>query len=445
MPKTITRPAIGRLRAPRQPDLLDTELPGGLRTIFARHRPLPLVELRLAIPIGSAQIQKPAPNSVLSRSLFAGTAQHDRLELAEAIESLGGHLGAHVDEDRLVVAGSVLAENAEAFLKVLAEILTSATYPEPEVKADRARAADETVIALSQPEVVASQALRRRLFAGHPYATPIPAPAALRRVNAPELRALHPILFDPAAACLVLVGDLQPANARRFAEEALSGWLGLRGQGARELPAAVPNVRGPLELVARPGSVQSNLRLGGAAPALADPAWPAMSLAQSVLGGMFTSRITANLRERNGYTYSPRTRVRHLRAGSSLTLAADVATAVTAPALVETFYEFGRLATTGVTDEELELARRHAVGRFTFETATLPGLAGTLANLAVNGVGLGYLASYPKAIVAMTKPDVDEAARRYVAPRQLATVVVGDPEAVAGPLSIISDVVVRRA
>jgi zinc protease len=445
MAASNTRPGTGPLKAPKSPELLDTELSGGVRAIIVRQRALPLVELRLAVPLGAAVIKKPAPSSVLSRSLFAGTDRHDRLGFAEAVESLGGHLGAHMDEDRFVIAGSVLAENFGQLLELLAEILTGATYPDDEVRADRTRAADETVIAMSQPEVLASQALRRRLFPGHPYSTPMAPPAALRRVNAPELRSLHQVVLDPALATLVLVGDIQPARARDVADAALGVWLERRGHASADLEPAVIGRPGPLELVARPGSVQSNLRLAGNAPDLADPDWPAASLAQSVLGGMFSSRITANLRERNGYAYSPRSRIRHARAGSTLVLAADVATAVTAAALVEARYEFGRLATVGITDEELELARRYLVGRFSFETATLPGLASTLGALAINGVGLGYLVSYPKAVIAATKERVDEAARRYLAPSQLITVVVSDPEAVADQLSVVDHVLIRQA
>ena len=441
---TLTRPGIGRLRPPKPPALLEAELPGGLRSVFVRHRALPLVELRLTFPLAPAQIVKPAATNILCRSLFAGTEAHDRLALAEAIESLGGNLDAHLNDDRLVVVGSVLSEHLPTFLGLLAEVLTTAVYPEGEVRADRDRAADEIVLALSQPEVVAQQALRRRMFAGHPYATPLPSPGSLKRVNAAELRALHPALLYPAAAHLVLVGDLQVPRALGAAEDAFGGWLGQRGGQDSELaPAGAPRP-GPLELVARPGSVQSNVRFGGQAASLADPSWPAMSLAGSVLGGMFTSRVTANLRERNGYSYSPRSSVRHRRAGSSVVLAADVASAVTSATVIEILYELGRLATTGITDDELELARRHAVGRFSFETATLPGLATTLASLAANGVSLGYLSGYPKAVISTTKDQVNEAAGRYLSPRRLVTVIVGDPEAVGGPLSVIDEVVVRN-
>ena len=242
----------------------------------------------------------------------------------------------------------------------------------------------------------------------------------------------------------MLVGDIQPARACSLAEDAVGGWLARRAPGGSELaPLGAPR-RGPLELVARPGSVQSNIRLGGRTPSLGERRWPAMSLAQGVFGGMFSSRMVANLRERNGYAYTPYSRVRHARAGSSIVIAAEVATAATGAALVETLYELGRIATTGVTEEELELARHHAIGRFSFETATLPGLANTLATLAVNGVGLGYLAGYPEGVIAATKHDVDEAARHYLAPRELVTVVVGDPEAVAEQLLLVDEVTLRH-
>jgi predicted Zn-dependent peptidase len=440
---TTARPPIGRLTAPTAPKVLEAALPGGAHGLIVRRPSVPLVEVRLAVPLAADQIQKPAPVSILSRSLFAGTDRHDRAGLAEAIEDLGGNLDAYVGEDRVIVSGAVLAEHLKAILGLLVEILSGATYPPGEVKADRNRAADETLIALSQPEVVASQALRRRMFATHPYATPIPSPAALRRVDDAALHAVHPLVLAPSAAHLVLVGDLQPSRALGLAEEALAGWTVPEAGPSRDLPPVTAPRPGPIYLVPRPGAVQSNLRLGGQFAVLGEADWPAASLAEQILSGMFSSRIVANIRERHGYSYSPRSSVRHGRAGSSFTLAADVATAVTGPSLVEIYYELGRMAMLGITEEELEQARRHSVGRFSFETASLPGLATTLANLAIRGVDLGYLTSYPKAVIATTKDQVDEAARRYLSPSRLVTAVVGDPEAVTGPLSSLGEVALR--
>ncbi len=431
--RPTTRPPIGRLVAPTAPRLLEASLPGGIHALVVRRPSLPLVELRLAVPLAADQIRKPAPVSILARSLFAGTESHDRVALAGAIEDLGASLDAHVGEDRVILSGAVLAEHVKELLALLVEVITSANYPPDEVKADRNRAADETLIALSQPDVVAAQALRRRLFGSHPYATPIPPPAALRRVDAAALHALHPVVLNPAGAYLVLVGDLQPNRAVRLAEEAMSTWTVPAGAPPADLQPVVAPRPGPLDLVPRPGSIQSNLRIGGGFARLGEPDWPAASLAEQISAGCSAPASSRTSVNATATVTRPAASSATAGPGPRLLLAADVATGVTGPALVEIFYELGRMATLGINEEELEMARRHSVGRFSFDTASLPGLATTLANLAIRGVDLGYLTAYPKAVIGATKQMVDEAAARHLAPSRLVTAVVGDPDVVTGP------------
>ena len=98
------------------------------------------------------------------------------------------------------------------------------------------------------------------------------------------------------------------------------------------------------------------------------------------------SRLVENLRERNGYCYSPRTSFDHAWAASSFVIQADVATASSVPSLIEIAYELGRIATKGVTGEELESARRYALGSLSFETGTQEGFANRLVAFAVMGV-----------------------------------------------------------
>jgi predicted Zn-dependent peptidase len=112
---------------------------------------------------------------------------------------------------------------------------------------------------------------------------------------------------------------------------------------------------------------------------------------------------------------------------------------------METRYELARAALDGVTEEELDSARRYAVGTFSFLTATQAGLAGTLSTLASAGIGPGYLQSYPAAIVRATKEEVDAAARKYLAPADMVTVVVGDAASVAGPLAAVEQPIAQVA
>ncbi|MHB1989002.1 MAG: M16 family metallopeptidase [Acidimicrobiales bacterium] len=437
---TAPRPSIGRIRTPRKAALVEVELAGGLHAIAVRRPGVPLVELRIAFPLSGTQLSRPAAPVVLSESVLAGTDRHDREGLAAAVERLGGTLSTTLRGDMLQLSASALSKRLPDLLELVAEVLSGASYPNAEVRADRARTADQVMVLLSRPETIADEALARRLYGSHPYAAAIPRPDALLRVGAASLRKLHRAIFEPSSAHLVLVGDIQPKRALAATEDSLGSWLNqsLTPVGVlAPLPAISP---GAIELVGRPASVQSNIRIGGPAPSRSQDDWPAASLANQLLGGIFTSRMVENLREKNGYTYSPRSGIEHGRAGSRFSFKAEVSTAVTAAALVEARYELGRIATTGVSDEEAEGARRYATGSFLLQTATQAGLASSLATWALAGTGPGYLASFPAAIARTTRDEIDEAARHYLAPSLMATVVVGDSQAVSPALALLDEV-----
>ncbi len=127
-------------------------------------------------------------------------------------------------------------------------------------------------------------------------------------------------------------------------------------------------------------------------------------------------------------------------AGSTLVVDADVATAVTAPALLEMQYELGRIATQQVGGDELDDVRQYAVGTLALSVATQAGLASTLAALAGVGLGLDWLVEHPKRLAAVTVDQVFEAAERHLAPAGMVTVVLGEAEAVEGPLRTLGPV-----
>jgi zinc protease len=159
-----------------------------------------------------------------------------------------------------------------------------------------------------------------------------------------------------------------------------------------------------------------------------------------IYGGYFSSRLVENIRERRGYTYSPRSSVDHQAAGSSFLVEADVATEVTGPALLETWYELGRIALLPVTEAELDGARRYILGSMALSTATHAGLASTLSALVGAGLPPGWLAEHQQALAAVTVDEVQEASRRYLAPSGLTAVVLGDAARVAGQLEALSPV-----
>jgi predicted Zn-dependent peptidase len=181
--------------------------------------------------------------------------------------------------------------------------------------------------------------------------------------------------------------------------------------------------------------------MAGPAPARTSPDYAAVSLANMVFGGYFSSRWVANIREDKGYTYSPRSALRHGAAASCLVTSADVATEVTAPALVEMGYELGRLVSLPPTADEVAATAQYLVGILALSTATQAGLAGTLTALLADGLDVTWLREHPAALLAVTPDDVHEAAQTLLAPATRITIVVGDAARIENPLSALTEVV----
>ena len=166
----------------------------------------------------------------------------------------------------------------------------------------------------------------------------------------------------------------------------------------------------------RPGSVQSTLRLGHTAPHRAHPDYVPMTLAATVLGGAFTSRLNHLMREVKGYTYGIRADFGQSRRFGRFVVSAGVQTAVTAPALVDTIGEIARTRPTGVTEEELEVARHWRAGQLSVGLQTPRAIAGALATLVVHGLPDDYYATLREALLGATVANVSAATAAHLRP-----------------------------
>jgi zinc protease len=435
-------PPLGEPRPQPVPEARETMLPSGLRLVVVPRPGVPLIELRLRVPFAATSAaaagEHSALGAVLSGAVLLGTASHDQNGIAELLQSHGAEMSVSSDADRLVFATTLLPGGLRPVLGVLAELLTAATYPDDRVEGERDRVAERIGIARSQPGVIARAALSARRYGDHPYAITLPDADLVAAVDGDALRTLHGDRVLPAGSTLVLVGDLDPDAATDALAQALAPWSAT-GHAVEAPPA--PELRSAeIEIVHRRGAVQSTIRLGGPAPGRTDPDLAAIRLASMIFGGYFSSRLVENIRERRGYTYSPRSAVDHQTAGSSFLVEADVATDVTGAALLETWYELGRMALTAVTHAELDAARRYILGSMALSTATHAGLASTLSALVGSGLPVDWLAEHQQALAAVTVEEVREVSRRYLAAPALTAVVVGDAEAATEQLRALAPV-----
>ena len=436
---TVARPIppLAKPRTGRLPVVTEQTISNGLRVLVVRRPGAPLVELRLRIPFarkgGKGDAAALAGAQVLSDTLLTGTSSRSATQIAEQVQGLGAQLSVGVDPDRLALSGSVLSSGFGPLLELVGDVLAHASYPKKEVVGERDRLVTGLAMYRSQAGVVAREALLARLYGAHPYAREVPAADDVAEVKAGRLRRLHAERVCPSGSVLVVVGDLQPARVFTEVERALAGWTAQAA--AVEAPPAAPAAVGPALLVDRPGAVQTTLRWARFAPGRTDPVYPALALANMVFGGYFSSRWSANIREDKGYTYGAQSGFEHPRAGSRLVLGSDVATEVTAPAVLESLYELGRVATVAVDQDELDQARRYAIGSLQVGVASQAGLASLVATLDTAGLGVDYLREFPLALQRVSVDDALAAAAQYLRPDGLTTVVVGDAARIGEPLS----------
>lgn len=428
-------PDLTAPRKARKLNVAERITDSGLRMIAVRKPGVPLVEVRLRVPFLATGATHPARAAVLSDTLLTGAGPYDRGELAAGIQALGADLGVGVDADRLLFNGNVLATGLRGLLDLLALVLSEPIFAADEVATERDRQVERLTIARSRSSVIAGERLALRMWGEHPYALDLPQPDAVAAVTPAQLRQLHGARVRPDGAMLVLVGDVSPNRVLDQAERALAAWS---GAAAKPRAPKLPKPSGsPVLVVDRPGSVQSSFRMATDTVSRTDADYPAVQLANLIFGGYFSSRWVENLREDKGYTYGPHSRIDHQVLGSVLSLDAEVATEVTAPSLLETLYELGRIALLPVAQSEVDAVRQYAIGSLALSTATQAGLASTLSALAAFDLGLDWITEHPSRLQKVSVDDVGAAAAKYLTPTRFTSVVVGDAATISDPLSAL--------
>lgn len=439
---TLAAPPPGALPSLELGELADQRLPSGMRVVAVRRSAVPLVQLRLAIPLGDVRASHGATLRLLPKMLLAGTRARSGSELAAAIQAIGASVDALADVDHLLLAASAPARRLPELLGLLTDMVVNPAFRSAEVAGERERVAQEVLQESANPAAAATRALQAELFPQHPYADRLPGVAAVRRTGRGALERFHEEHVRPSGSTLVVVGDVDPAEAVDAVGGVLGAWTPTpAATGSDELPVPrTPRGTSGVLVIHRPGAVQSNVRVGRRCPGRGDPAFPALQLAVTALGGSFISRIVANLRERHGYTYAPRAGVDEHQLATAVTVLADVATEVTAKALTELRYELARMVTAEITSEELEGSRRYLIGSIAMAASTQAGLADALSDVVTKGLDPSYLQRFVQELSELDASTVADAAIRSLAPVGMTTVIVGDATVIDGDLSPLDEV-----
>jgi predicted Zn-dependent peptidase len=446
------RPVPGTPRSFAFPAIERGRLSGGL-PVHAVHLPgRPLVTAALTLPMGAVD-EPPAIGGatvLAARALTEGTRRRDALALVEATERLGASLRADAGWDATVVGIEVPAVRLAPALELLAEVAREPAFPAREVERLRDQRLNDLLQARADPARRAEEAYLATIFDPvSPYARPS---GGLREtvagLDADVTAAAYGSWAGFGRAALVIGGDLAGIDLQAILEPLL-GDFSPPADGA---PAPQPVIAGRLDrpavrIVHRPGSVQSELRVGHPGLPRRNPEFHAVAVMASILGGLFNSRLNMKLREEKGYTYGAGAGFDLRRFAGPFTARAAVNTEATAPALSDLLAELSRMREGAPTEAEMRAARDYLVGVFPLRFETPGAVVSAVGGLVTFELADDELDRYRPAIEAVTAHDVLAAARAHLHLERLGVVLVGDADAIAsdvealgiGELEIIRD------
>ncbi|HEY3164883.1 MAG TPA: pitrilysin family protein [Candidatus Limnocylindrales bacterium] len=432
------RPTPGTPRPYDFPSIARSKLDNGLSLAVIDLPGRPLVSASLVFRNGAADEPDGEGGATVlaARALTEGTDRYDAIALVEAAERLGASVHADAGWDAMSIGVDVPASRLEPALELLAEVALHPTFPEAEVERLRDERLNDLLQAEADPRRRADEVFAATIYSGgSPYRRPSGGlKPTVERLDGARLRAAYQRGLDPARATLIVGGDLAGIDVPAIAQRLLGGWGAMYGAGPTGSIVAESAVRQRfVRVVHRPGSVQTEIRIGHVGLPRRIPDFHALSVMGAILGGLFNSRLNTKLREEKGYTYGAGAGFDLRRAAGPFAARAAVNTEVTVPAIADTLAELDRIRTAPVDAVELRAARDFLVGVFPLRFETPGPVVGALAGLAIHDLPDDELTRYRPAIEAVTIEHV-LAAAGHIRTDQAAIVLVGDADAFGADL-----------
>ena len=361
-------------------------------------------------------------------ALKEGTSSKTATQVAEAAALMGGQIDIGVSEEFTSATADVLSEFGPDAVALLADVLQNPRLPASELPRLKEGLSRRLAIAKSQPGALAEERFRSALYPDQPYGRIFPTQEMIAAYTPEDVRGFYAKNMGAQRTHLYVAGRFDAAAMRKAITAAFSNWA----KGTEpEILTAKTTARPVRDLLDRPGAPQSTIRLGLGVAGPNESDKIAQDVADAILGGSFASRITTNIREQKGYTYSPRSTVSSRYHEAHWVEAADVTTAVTGPALHEIFAEIERLRKEPPGAEELKGIQHYLAGVFVLRNSSREGIIGQLAFVDFQGLPKDYLSTYVQNVIAVKPGDVQRIAEKYFTPSKMSLVVVGDKAKIA--------------
>ena len=429
-------PKPGTVKAAQFPTPDQFTLPNGLKVIVSERRELPVVSASLVFASGSGANPADMPGlaNFTAAMLDEGTKTRNALQIADETARLGATLGTASTMDQSQISVTSLAAQFPRALDLLADVAQNPTFPQEEVERQRASRLANLVAQKSNPAQIAARVMASALYGtAHPYGyTELGTEASNKAMSRAAMENYWKQQLVPGNAALVVVGAVSRKELEAMTTKAFAGWAG-KAAARTKLPAP-GGTAAKLVIVDMPGAAQTQVRVASVGVPRATPDFEALEVVNTLLGGLFTSRINLNLREDKGYTYGAFSTFAFRQEAGPFFVGAGVRTDATAPAVTEIYNEIRKMKDVEVTMDELTLGKDSLVRSMPGRFETTSQAAASFATLFVYDLGLDYYSKYIERVIGIDAAVAHAAARKHLQPERMLVVAVGDRQKIEAEL-----------
>lgn len=431
-------PPAGETPELRVPSWTKQPLRDGAQLIVSERHTLPLVSLTITFLGGANQFEPAAKHGVASFAasmLSEGTKTRTGDQLSADLQLLGTNISVAVGAESGSIGFLSTSEKLEPTLAILADMLLNPTFPADALERLRARTLVNLKQARDRTGVIASNVFLRTLYGDdHPYGRVV-TEQSVQAITREDVVGFYQSYFQPGRAIITVVGDVDPAKVKTTIERALAAWPAGGSIPSFDYPAPPTPRATTIYLVDKPQAQQSSFSLGIVGPSRDTPDYYAIEVMNTLLGGMFQSRLNANIREQKGYSYGVGSIFNFGKGPGAFRALGDIVTAKTDSALIEFMKELrGIRGERPISDEEIATAKANLVQGLPASFSSVSSVRGSITSLYVQGLPEDYYQRYARAIEAVSKEDLVRVATRYIDLDHLSLVIVGDRATIEGPL-----------
>jgi predicted Zn-dependent peptidase len=431
-------PPPGAPPALHVPTWTKTTLANGAQLVVSEKHDLPLVSFSLIV-LGGTDQSEPADRrglaSITASMMREGTKARDGDALSNALQLLGTSVNVGIGSDSGAMGFVSTTGKFAPTLEILADMLVNSTFPAPALERIRAQRLVALNAARAQPGAIARRVFPKVVYGtAHPFGQ-LTTDEILKAITRDDVVAFEKAYFQPGRAVVIVVGDVTPAAAKATVEKALAAWPAGGSKPTFSYPPLPPRAPTTIYLVDKPGAAQSTFAIGNPGPPRSTPDYYALDVMNTLLGGMFQSRLNANIREEKGLSYGVSSMFAFGKGPGPFRAGGDIISTKSDVALVEFMKELrGIGGSRPVTDDELETSKRSLAQSLPAMFASVSSIGAAIGELWTQNLPDDYYQQYGKAINAVTRADVVRVAKQYIDLDHLSIVIVGDRATIEGPL-----------